>query len=405
MPNETVEIRGHLVDSLILPKVLDEILSYNGAFEILKIEVGRRRIDPSYAQIRIEAPSREDLEKILRRVKEHGAEILDEGDVTLALAPQDGVFPPNFYVTTNLQTFIRHAGEWMEVAEPRMDGGIVFDAQGREARVLRFSQVKRGDLMVVGHRGVRVVPLQRSTPRNVFEFMASSVSSEKPKGVVIQEVATQIKMAKQVGDKILVVAGPAVINTGAGPHLVRMIELGFVDILFAGNALAVHDIEQALYGTSLGIYLEKGMPAVEGHENHIRAINAIRQVGDIREAVAQGLLKAGIMHACIQHGVEYVLAGSIRDDGPMPGVITDALQAQDAMAAKTQGVALALMVASSLHSIATANLLPAQTKIVCVDINPAVITKLVDRGSFQTVGLVTDAELFFRELVAHLDRY
>jgi lysine-ketoglutarate reductase/saccharopine dehydrogenase-like protein (TIGR00300 family) len=232
--------------------------------------------------------------------------------------------------------------------------------------------------------------------------MASAVSSEKPKSAVIRAVADQMRSVKAAGEKILIVAGPAVVHTGAGRHMVRLIEAGYVDILFSGNALAVHDVEEALFGTALGIYLNEGTPSPEGHEHHIRAINAVRAAGGLARAVESGLLKSGVMHACVRHGVEMVLAGSIRDDGPLPEVITDVVQAQRRMAQAIDGVGLSIMIASMLHSIAVGNLLPAAVKTVCVDINPAVVTKLADRGTWQAVGLVTDVEPFFVELLGHL---
>ncbi|MBI3596782.1 MAG: TIGR00300 family protein, partial [Nitrospirae bacterium] len=319
-------------------------------------------------------------------------------EAVLVSADRDGAFPENFYCTTNLQTFVRYQGQWLEVARPEMDCGILVDTGRREAVTIPMHRVKKGDRIVVGHQGVKVIPLERSAERNVFEFMASSVSAEKPKGVVIREVAAQIRAAKKAGDKVMVVAGPAVVHTGAGMHLERLIEAGWVDILFAGNALAVHDIEQALYGTSLGVYLEKGVPAKEGHEHHLRAINTIRRVGSIRKAVEQGILKSGIMAACVRKKIEVVLAGSIRDDGPLPEVVTDMVSAQDTLRRVLPGVSVCVMIATMLHSIAAGNLLPASVKLVCVDINPAVVTKLTDRGSFQAVGLVTDVEPFLREL-------
>jgi lysine-ketoglutarate reductase/saccharopine dehydrogenase-like protein (TIGR00300 family) len=402
MFTETVEIKGHIIDSLILPKVLDEVLNYNGNFEILEIQIGKKRINPSYARVRIEAQKQEDLARILNRIKQHGAEVLSQEEAVLKSAPEDGLFPDGFYVTTNYQTFVRFGGEWLEVEPPQMDSGIVVDPEERRASAVRFSRLKKGDLVVVGHQGVRVAPLERSETRNVFEFMASSVSSEKPKGVIIREIANQLKAAKASNGKILMVVGPAVVHTGSGPLMVKLIELGYVDVLFGGNALAAHDIEQALFGTSLGISMDEGIPAKEGHEHHIHAINTIRRAGGMKAAVEVGLLKGGIMHACLTHNVDFVLAGSIRDDGPLPEVITDAIEAQEAMRSRLAGVSIALMIASALHSIATGNLLPAKTKTICVDINPAVVTKLVDRGTFQAMGLVTDVEPFFRELLANL---
>jgi lysine-ketoglutarate reductase/saccharopine dehydrogenase-like protein (TIGR00300 family) len=283
-----------------------------------------------------------------------------------------------------------------------MDCGIVYDALTGAARTAKFVQVRRGDLVVVGHDGVRVEALSSARGDEEFEFMASSVSSEKPKSAMIRRVATEIGAIRARGGKILVVAGPAVVHTGAGPHLVRLIDRGYVNVLFAGNALAVHDIEQALFGTALGIHVEHGVPALAGHEHHIRAINAVRGAGGILAAVESGLINSGIMHACVRRGVDYVLAGSIRDDGPLPEVVTDVLRAQMLMAEKVQGCEMALMIATMLHSVATGNLLPATCKTVCVDINPAVVTKLADRGTHQAVGLVTDVEPFFAELLGYL---
>jgi len=398
MPSETVELQGHIIDSLTLPKVLDEVMNFGGTFEIIEVAIGHRREDPSRARVRVSAATQEALDALLGRIKQLGAVPVVEQEAVLVPADIDGAFPENFYCTTNLQTFIRHHGRWIEVERPEMDCGIVVDPKRQIASTLAVHRVKKGDLIAVGHQGVKVTPLERSPERNVFEFMASSVSSEKPKGVVIKEIGAQIRVAKKAGGRVMVVAGPAVVHTGAGTYLERLIEAGWVDVLFAGNALAVHDIEQALYGTSLGVYLEKGIPAKEGHEHHMRAINAIRRAGGIRNAVEQGILKSGIMAACVRKGIEFVLAGSIRDDGPLPEVITDMVAAQEAVRRLVPGVSVCVMIATMLHSIAAGNLLPALAKLVCVDINPAVVTKLTDRGSFQAVGLVTDVEPFLREL-------
>jgi lysine-ketoglutarate reductase/saccharopine dehydrogenase-like protein (TIGR00300 family) len=398
MPSETVELQGHIIDSLTLPKVLDEVMNSGGTFEIIEVAIGHRREDPSRARVRVSAATQEALDALLGRIKQLGAVPMVEQEAVLVPADIDGAFPENFYCTTNLQTFIRHHGRWIEVERPEMDCGIVVDPKRQIASTLAVHRVKKGDLIAIGHQGVKVTPLERSPERNVFEFMASSVSSEKPKGVVIKEIAAQIRVAKKAGGKVMVVAGPAVVHTGAGTYLERLIEAGWVDVLFAGNALAVHDIEQALYGTSLGVYLEKGIPAKEGHEHHMRAINTIRRAGGIRNAVERGILNSGIMAACVRKGIEFVLAGSIRDDGPLPEVITDMVAAQEAVRRLVPGVSVCVMIATMLHSIAAGNLLPASAKLVCVDINPAVVTKLTDRGSFQAVGLVTDVEPFLREL-------
>jgi lysine-ketoglutarate reductase/saccharopine dehydrogenase-like protein (TIGR00300 family) len=266
-------------------------------------------------------------------------------------------------------------------------------------------RVRKGDRIVIGHRGVRVLPLQRETEeRDEFEFMASAVSSEKPKAATVRHIAAEMRATRAAGSKILLVAGPALVHTGSAEYVVWMIRNGFVQVLFAGNALAAHDIEHALFGTSLGVYVDRGTSAEKGHEHHLRAINTIRRLGGIGRAVESGALRSGILYECVRSGVEFVLAGSIRDDGPLPEVITDVLEAQDRMRAALPGVGFCLMIATTLHAIATGNLLPASVRTVCVDINPATVTKLADRGTFQSIGVVTDVEPFLRALVQELGK-
>lgn len=404
MASSVIELSGHIIDALILPKVLDLIIQLGGQFEIEQIEIGKRRSDPSYARIAVEARAEETLREILAKVREHGAIPIEEREEAARLepAPRDGVFPDDFYATTNLPTRVKVAERWLEVERPEMDCGIRVDPGALRAETVPIHRVKRGDLIVVGQKGIRVQPIERRVPADAFEFMSSPVSTEKPKGLLIREIAESMKEVRRAGRAILVVAGPGLVHTGAAPHLVELIERGFVQLLFAGNGLAVHDIEAALYGTSLGVHLEKKMRAAEGHEHHLWAINRIRAAGGIRQAVERGILRGGIFHACVRHGVDFVLAGSIRDDGPLPEVITDTLAAQDLMRSKIGQVGFALMMASTLHAIATGNLLPATVKSVCVDINPAVVTKLADRGTFQALGLVTDVEPFLRELCQRL---
>ena len=398
MFSETIELRGHIIDSLILPKVLDEILRAGGNFKIREIKIGERRADQSYARIEVSGPTHETLDELVLRLRQHGAEITEKVDVQLAPAPADGVFPVDFYVTTNQQTFITLDGKEIEVHPAIMDSGIAVDREAGRATAVKFYEVRKGMKIVAGHQGIRVAPIQRSTARtDVFEFM-SNVSVEQPKSAMIREMAREFKRTRDGKGKILVVAGPAVVHTGAAEHLERLIQWGYVDLLFAGNALAVHDIENALFGTSLGVNLGRADLADQGHENHMRAINAIREAGGIARAVETGLLQRGIMCSCVRHGVEFVLAGSIRDDGPLPDVITDAIEAQKAMREKISGVSIALMMGTMLHSMAVENLLPASVKTVCVDINADVVNRLTDRGTFQTVGLVTDIEAFLREL-------
>ena len=403
MFSEQIELKGHIIDSLTLPKVLDEILTRGGTFNIRDIRIGKQRHDGSYARIEVFGKTPDAVDEIVARLKLHGAEVVEGKGVELVPAPDDGVFPEDFHVTTNQVTHVNVKGKWLEVQPETMDCGIAVDIEKREARAVKFSEVRKGMAIAVGHHGIRVAPLERDTDRrSAFEFMASNVSSEKPKSAVIHELADEIRRAKKAGERILVVAGPAVVHTGAGEHMEKLIDMGYVNLLFAGNALAAHDIEHALYGTSLGVYLEAGSLAEEGHVNHMRAINRIRGAGGIAKAVAGGVLKRGIMYKCVERGVDFVLAGSIRDDGPLPDVITDALAAQRAMRSNLEGVGIALMMCTMLHSIAVGNLLPARVKTICVDINPSVVTKLADRGTFQAMGLVTDIEPFLRELTGFL---
>ena len=405
MFSETVILRGHIIDSLILPKVLDQILTQGGEFKIGEIKIGQNRVDQSFAQIDVSAPTHEKLDDIVLRLRQHGAEVIEKADVQLAPAPADGVFPNDFYVTTNQQTLITLDGAEIEVRPALMDCVVVVDREASRATAKKFHEIRRGMEIVVGHQGIKVVPVQRSTARtDVFEFMSTNISLEKPKSGIIREMAAELQRARSEGGKILVVAGPALVHSGAVPHLEKLIEWGYVDLLFGGNALALHDIENALYGTSLGINLEKGSLAERGHENQMRALNIIREAGSISRAVEAGTLKSGIMAACVRHGVEFVLAGSIRDDGPLPDVLTDTLEAQDAMREKITGVTTALMMGTMLHSMAVTNLLPATVKTLCVDVNPAAVSKLTERGSFQSLGLVSDLEPFLRELSVALAR-
>jgi lysine-ketoglutarate reductase/saccharopine dehydrogenase-like protein (TIGR00300 family) len=314
----------------------------------------------------------------------------------------DGAFPEGFAASTSYETQIRVDGQWLPVDDIEMDCGIVVAADRRSARCVPMHRVRRGELVVLGRKGVRVAPPARDADApDTFRFMASAVSSEKPKGVAVRDVATLMRQTRAAGLKNMLVGGPAIVHTGAGGHVCRLVQAGFVDVLFAGNALAVHDIEQAFFRTSLGIDLERGAPTHEGHEHHLRAINRIRRCGSIPAAVEQGVLTSGIMHDCVRRGVPYLLAGSIRDDGPLPDVTTDMVAAADRLRELRQGVGFALMVASTLNSIAAGNVLPASTRVACVDINPATVTKLADRGT-NSLGIVSDVEPFLRALVDEL---
>jgi lysine-ketoglutarate reductase/saccharopine dehydrogenase-like protein (TIGR00300 family) len=401
---EDVEIVGHIIDSLILPKVLDTITASGGAFRIKRITVGQARNDPSYALVEVRANSAERLAGILAQIADHGAVPTTTQDCRLAEADIDGAFPEGFYSSTNQRTEIRLGDEWVEVADQEMDCGIVVDAARKNARCVPMIDVRRGMQIVLGHAGVRVYPQDRGEVRpHDFTFMSSGVSTEKPKGALIRDIARDLVANKRHGKKTLLVGGPAIVHTGSGPLVCELISRGYIHKLFAGNALATHDIEQSLYGTSLGVHLEDASIAEAGHEHHLRAINTIRRCGSIRKAVEQGVLKSGIMHECVKQNVDFLLAGSIRDDGPLPDVITDVLVAQAEMRAKIKDIDFCLMIATMLHSVAVGNLLPARIKVVCIDINPSTVIKLSDRGSFQTIGLVTDVEPFLRALTQEID--
>ncbi len=403
-PYEDVRVQGHLIDSLMVPQVMDHIMDLEGEFEVLSFEVGRTKTDTSTAVLRVFGRDRAHLEEILSTIQEHGAVAVTPEDADVAPAPVDGVFPDAFYSTTNLETFVRLQGEWAPVSQPEMDCGVRVDAERGTAETVPLSDVRRGEQYVVGHHGVRVVPLERPRERQPFEFMASTVSSEKPKGQIVHEVARLLCRVKAEGKLTIAVAGPAVVHTGAAHDLARLVEMGHVGVVFGGNAVATHDIESALFGTSLGISMEEGTPMPGGHEHHLRAINTVRRCGGIAAAVEQGVLTSGLMSTCVTTGTPFVLAGSIRDDGPLPEVITDVVAAQKAMRPYAQRAGACLMLSTMLHSIAVGNLLPASVRTVCVDINPAVVTKLADRGSFQTIGIVTDVGLFVEQLVHELER-
>ncbi len=402
MASEVVQVHGHIIDSLILPKVLDEIMDLDGTFEILDIAIGKRKSDTSSARLRILAPTQRQLDQILKRVARLGAISIHLRDVRLIRATKEGVFPAAFYSTTNLPTDVRFRGRWRPVQHIEMDCGIAINPTTGEARCTPMASIKKGDWVACGSEGIKVMPLERARAAEVFQFMGSAVSSEKPKAQLIQRLAKEMRAMRRSGKKILVVAGPALIHTGGGPYLERLIRGGFVQVLFSGNGLATHDVESALFGTSLGVRLDRGEAVKDGHDHHMRAINTIRNLGGIRQAVRRRVVKRGVMHACVTHRVPFVLAGSVRDDGPLPDVITDVIKAQEAMRTHIQGVGMAIMIASTLHAIATGNMLPATVKTICVDINPAVVTKLADRGTFQGIGIVSDSESFLRELVRAL---
>jgi lysine-ketoglutarate reductase/saccharopine dehydrogenase-like protein (TIGR00300 family) len=395
-----IELEGHLIDSLILPKVFDKIMDMGGDFEVVEFRIGKKKTDTSYARIIVKGESEEHVDKIVSELHRFGARAPEAEEVTLVPAPDDKVVPKNFYSTTNHPTFVRYKGKWIPVENIEMDCLIVI--RGDRAFCEPIAHIKKGDLIVVGEKGVRVIPPERPREKSIFHFMGGTVSSERPSMTLVKKIAREMFEIKERGGKIAVVLGPAVVHTGANLKMAEIIRMGFVDVVLGGNAIAVHDIESNLFGTSLGMDIKTGEPVPGGHRHHLYSISEIIAHGGIKKAVEKGVITAGIMYECVKNDVKFVLAGSIRDDGPLPEVITDTMIAQDKMAEALKDVDMVLMMATMLHSIAVGNLLPSYVKTVCVDINPATVTKLVDRGTAQAIGIVTDVGVFIPALAEEL---
>jgi lysine-ketoglutarate reductase/saccharopine dehydrogenase-like protein (TIGR00300 family) len=389
---ERVEAQGHLIDSHIMEQIFDTVVEFRGRFEVEQFRIGRTNSEPSYLRLKIDADDAEAMQRILSQLLPLGCSLVDSGDADLRTVERDRCAPEDFYSTTNYRTYVRLGSLWVEVQNQRMDALLV--VQGTEAWCRRLRDIRAGDHVVIGMRGIRVVPESKERDRLAFAFMSNGISSERQVQTAVKQTAALIEQARSAGQKIVVVAGPVVVHTGGAGPLSRLIREGYVSALLSGNALGVHDIEAALLGTSLGIRQSDGRQEEHGHRNHMRAINAINHCGNIRGAVDSGRLRSGVMYECVRANVPFVLAGSLRDDGPLPDTITDMNQAQDAYAQQLQGAGLVLCLGSMLHSIATGNMLPSWVKIVCVDINPAVATKVSDRGTGQAVGVVTDVGLF-----------
>jgi lysine-ketoglutarate reductase/saccharopine dehydrogenase-like protein (TIGR00300 family) len=400
---ETIVLEGHIIDSLTLTRVMDLIIELDGDYHVDDFAIGRTRHETSRAVITVRAEDPATLDRILGELERHGA-TAQEADAPLAACDKDGVYPEGFYSTTNMQTYVRIEGKWLEVRGIEMDCGVRVreEAGATIAECVTFQDVHVGDRLVVGHEGIRVTQAAVARSQDDFGFMTTDISTERPKRLIIRRVAEYMRATREQGRKILFVGGPAIIHSGAGPLLERLVREGWIDRLHAGNALATHDIESQLFGTSLGVGLERGAPFRHGHQHHLRAINTIRRAGSIRAAVEEGVLSKGIMHACVTCRVPFVLAGSIRDDGPLPDVVTDILDVQKRMRELVKGVGMAILVATTLHSVAIGNMLPADVRTICVDSDADTVIKLADRGTHQVVGLVTDCEYFLRELVACL---
>ncbi len=408
----TVNLSGHLVDGDILGSALDLIVESGGSFQILKFELGEKRQSTSRVQLSVSAPTADRLQTILSTLIEQGAQFEEpvHPDAKLEAVTQAGVAPQDFYVTTIYPTQVKVDGDWIDVTQQRMDGVIVVerDPSGRpraQCCLPRDAQV--GQQIVCGVDGIRTrrqPSKERANNTQEFTFMGAGVSSERRVELVVEQIAWELRQIKERGGKTVVVAGPVVIHTGGGPHLATLIREGYVQALLGGNAIAVHDLEQSVYGTSLGVDMRRGNAVKGGHRHHLKTINWIRSLGSIAAAVQQGHITGGIMYECIQNQVPFALAGSIRDDGPLPETITDMVQAQQQYAQLLAGAEMIVMLSSMLHSIGVGNMTPAGVKLICVDINPAVVTKLADRGSLESVGIVTDVGLFLSLLVQQLQK-
>ncbi|MEA2507728.1 MAG: hypothetical protein QOH48_2346 [Actinomycetota bacterium] len=401
--SEKVTLEGHILDSMTLPKVLDEIGDLGATFRILELKVGAKNEDVSVARIEVIADSEEELVGIIERLGQHGANADTVEDAKLEQADVEGALPPGFYSTTNLETDVRLEGKWVRVERPEMDCALVVEDGG--VRTIPMGEVQRGMSIVMGGLGLRVIPLAQPEDgaHQSFEFMSSDVSSEKPKALLVERVANQMREVHERGERILWVAGPACVHTGAGPDMCALIRAGYVQALFAGNGVAAHDIESNMFGTSLGVYLAQGVPAEHGHEHHIRAINELRRHGSFKAAIDAGVFTDGIVYHLIKHDCEYLFGGSVRDDGPLPEVVSDMVEVQRRLREIIWGkdgkpIGFCIVVGTMLHGIATGNCLPASVPLVCVDINQATVTKLMDRGSWQSMGIITDVGLFIREL-------
>lgn len=408
--SRTIRLEGHLLDTGLINRALDTIVEGGGSFQVLNFNLGEQRQSTSTAEVKVSAPSHGVMEEILAQLIDLGAVDLpqDERDAKLEPVLQNGVAPDDFYVTTIYPTEVRIKGEWVRILNHRMDGAIavVQTPEGPVARCKLLRDLELGESVVVDVAGIRTVRktgAREQRNNQEFSFMSSGVSSERRVELVVEQVAWELRQIRDRGGKVVVTAGPVVIHTGGGEHLTRLIREGYVQGLLGGNAIAVHDMEQSFMGTSLGVDMKRGVAVRGGHRHHLKTINTIRRYGNIAKAVEQGALQSGIFYECVKHNVPFALAGSIRDDGPLPDTQMDLIKAQEEYAKLLEGAEMILMLSTMLHSIGVGNMTPAGVKMVCVDINPAVVTKLSDRGSVESTGVVTDVGLFLSLLTKHLD--
>lgn len=403
---QEIEVRGHLVDSSILTRIFDKIMDLKGDFSVEEFVIGKKKEDHSYARLLVKGHSEDHLNSILENLHREGATSISPSNFDCLKAPNDMVLPDDFYSTTNNATQLFYNDQWINVEKMMMDKCIIFDPTKNRAECKTNREVVKGDLVVTGEKGIRIVPQER--PRegiDIFQFMSSTSSSERPSQQIAKKVALDIFRTKRAGGKIVVVAGPVVVHSGASEILSKLIRLGYVDGVLAGNALAVHDIENALLGTSLGMYVDDGTLAVRGHRNHMAIVNEVFKAGSIGEMVKTGVLKKGIMYECVNNNIPFILCGSIRDDGPIPDVVTDIVEAQRLYKSVLRETSLVIMLSTMLHSIAVGNMLPSSVKVIAIDINQPVVTKLLDRGTTQAIGVVTDIGSFLPIVMKNIEMF
>jgi lysine-ketoglutarate reductase/saccharopine dehydrogenase-like protein (TIGR00300 family) len=399
MVQELITLEGHIIDSDILRRVFSRVVEEGGNFEVVEFKVGRRNEDPSFARLAVTAADPHVLDGILEHLSYLGASAI-VADAQFAPAEQDGILPDEFYSTTNFDTFVRRDGGWVAVADQKMDCAIV--VRDGVPCCVKQGRVKAGELVALRGHGIRVRPPERSRDYSVFGFMSNDISAEINKGIAIAGTAREMRRTREAGEKIVVVAGPAIVHSGGDRPLARLVREGWVDVLLTGNAFAVHDMEKSILKTSLGICQMSGRAVEGGSRNHLFAINAVNRAGGVRQAVETGVVTSGVMYELVQRRTPFVLAGSIRDDGPLKDVITDVVAAQAAYVEALRGAGMCLMLASALHAIAVGNLLPARVRTVCVDMTESVPVKLSNRGTLQAIGLVTDVGFFLERLETEL---
>ncbi|MDA3835705.1 MAG: TIGR00300 family protein [Spirochaetales bacterium] len=401
MKKRLFQTEGHLIDSGVFSKILNTILQENGDYRITRFQVGKHPDETSSLEFSVSHEGASQLQHIADKLTPLGVFEQKVPSALLSPADKNRHVPEDFYSTTNHRTEIFYQNRWHEVGNQRMDAAIVLTEESTFV-CSKLRDIRKGDMVVCGSDSVRVYP-PAIEHKSEFAFMSNEVSSERSGTVAVELIAKELFEVRKKGGKIIVVCGPVVVHTGGADALADLIKAGYVQGFLGGNAVAVHDLEYRIYGTSLGVDLHTGKVTEHGHNHHMRAINTIYGCGSMAQAVEKGILKEGLMYDLIKSGIPYCLAGSIRDDGPLPETVNDMIEAQKRYAEIIKDADMIIMLSTMLHSIGTGNMTPSHVMTVCVDINPAVVTKLADRGSGQTVGIVSDVGLFLRELARKLE--